>query len=598
MGKSSEHGGFVRSEVITVGALLSQGRFRPARAQREFCWTEEQVLALLEDLIAAFGEFGGDPDPMQGGDPFLDLPENDGGQDDAAIPLPDTAQDLEICAPYYLLGTMVLRPEGDHILVYDGLQRLTTLLTLCALLRDFTPDVAVRAPLAALLHTEGGAARLDLPMRHDTFSKDILAPGRTKRAYRPIPDITDAGQRLRDAVGVMRGKLAGWSAPRIAKFSEFIRARVLASVITINDRRMAGKAFVTINASGLPLKPEEMLKGQLIELAGACARSEAAETAVLRAWRALQDDLGDAFGDFIKAVDFIERRKPQTADHAIQLMDHVRRAYPAELGLKWATDRLQEYRAAYQWLDEGAAAANATGVRASLRRLSLLNWDQWKPLAMLIRMKSGRASTLQERVDALDRACFALTLQQMQPRKRAAVIARAIERLAPKGGRFGKQGGFAFDADAHRKMRQALEGPALDGPTRNVLVRWIEAARHGAKAPLYVCRTTKSSVEHVYPKNPQGNWPTFSADIDEAVTLREMIGNLCLLPEDDLKNADFASKRIAYAKCKGFLFASEIARERDWTPEHIRARTRMLADFTMKFLNFEVAVRPPAPSSS
>ena len=53
----------VRSQVVSIGELLRSGVFAPARVQRAYCWTEEQQQALLEDLLAAFAEFGLDPEP-------------------------------------------------------------------------------------------------------------------------------------------------------------------------------------------------------------------------------------------------------------------------------------------------------------------------------------------------------------------------------------------------------------------------------------------------------------------------------------------------------------------------------------------------------
>ncbi|MGE3142570.1 MAG: HNH endonuclease family protein, partial [Hyphomonadaceae bacterium] len=182
----------------------------------------------------------------------------------------------------------------------------------------------------------------------------------------------------------------------------------------------------------------------------------------------------------------------------------------------------------------------------------------------------------------------ALTLQRLDPRRRSAVIARAVDRFA-EFGRFGAQGGFVFNRLAHEKMRRGLEGPALDGPTRNVMLRWIEAARHGDRVPYYVCRASGATVEHVYPKNPQDKWPQFDGTFEESVTLQEQMGNLCILPEDRLDNADFETKRRAYARARGYLFANEIAKHREWNPNVLRGRTIELADQTMRFLNFEIA---------
>jgi hypothetical protein len=99
----------------------------------------------------------------------------------------------------------------------------------------------------------------------------------------------------------------------------------------------------------------------------------------------------------------------------------------------------------------------------------------------------------------------------------------------------------------------------------------------------------RSSVEHVYPRNPENNWTAFEngLEFNELATLREMIGNLCVLPEDELGNAPFDEKRRAYARFRS-RFANDIARQRQWSPDAVRERTRRIADTTLKFLDLEV----------
>jgi hypothetical protein len=67
-----------------------------------------------------------------------------------------------------------------------------------------------------------------------------------------------------------------------------------------------------------------------------------------------------------------------------------------------------------------------------------------------------------------------------------------------------------------------------------------------------------------------------------------MTGNLCVLPQDELGNAPFDEKRKAYGKMRTRC-AAEIAKHKTWTPEAVRARTRKLTDFTVKFLSLDVA---------
>ena len=59
------------------------------------------------------------------------------------------------------------------------------------------------------------------------------------------------------------------------------------------------------------------------------------------------------------------------------------------------------------------------------------------------------------------------------------------------------------------------------------VMRWIEAAMHGDRVPRYLV-DGRSSVEHVYPRNPENNWTAFEngLEFNELATLREMIGSM------------------------------------------------------------------------
>lgn len=120
----------IRSQTVSIGDLLRLGSFQPARVQRDYCWTEHQQAALLEDLVATFGEFGLDPE-VEADDAAANEPATD-----APFEVSDYDRDLELTAPYTFVGTVVLHPAGERFDIYDGLQRLTTFTVIFAVLRD------------------------------------------------------------------------------------------------------------------------------------------------------------------------------------------------------------------------------------------------------------------------------------------------------------------------------------------------------------------------------------------------------------------------------------------------------------------------------
>ena len=456
----------IRSQAISIGELLRLGSFRPARVQRDYCWKENQQAALLQDLISAFGEFGLDPDA----DPDADPESFDVGTG-ARFQLADYNRELEATEPYVFVGTVVLHNAGQHFDIYDGLQRLTTFTVIFAVLRDMI-EAERKHPVNALLVNEAGISRLNLGMKHNTLEADILAPGRTAKRHRPHPQLTEASYCLRTCVNTARAMLRGWPTRRLEAFTSFIAEGAIVNVTRISDRRMAAKAFVSINSGGLPLKPEEIVKGQLIDLTSSLPDADDQAKRVLNVWNGIQDDLGpEAFDDFLRSVDFIERRMPQSSDFSIQLMEHIRRQYQGQAGVRWATDVLLQYRSAFKWIHEENNAEIADGVHASLRRLQLLKWDQWRAYAMLLKMKSNPAD-LPHRIDTLDRICFALTVSTPDPRRGArsrrqgGPAHRALEGRVPRSARRLRSGGVGAPSPAAARLqgRPASEGPrAPDG---------------------------------------------------------------------------------------------------------------------------------------
>lgn len=572
----------IRSQTISIGELLRLGSFQPARVQRDYCWTEHQQAALLNDLIASFGEFGLDPDS----EPDIVPVEPRDGEGDLPFDMAEYDREMEATAPFCFVGTVILHQGTDRWDVYDGLQRLTTFSVFFAVLRDLL-EAERDHPIHSLLADDSGIWRLNLHMRHNTLEADIFAPGRTAKRHRPHPNLTEASDRLRDCVAVARARFQGWSKQRLTAFTNFMAQAVMVTVTRITDRRIAAKAFVSINSGGIPLKPEEIVKGQLIDLTSALPDADDAAGRVLFVWRSLQDDLGKTkFDEFLRSVDFIERREPQSSDYAIQLMEHIRRRYPGQHGVRWATDVLLQYRSAFKWIYEASNAEMAEGVHASLRRLQMLKWDQWRAYAMLLKIKS-QPTEIDARIDVLDRVCFALTVSTPDQRRVSEMMGRRVERFAK--GTYGKQAGFTFSQAQNDRLIRHLSAPITDNQRRATIMRWIEAAAHGDRVPRYLI-DPRSSVEHVYPRNPETNWTAFEAGLEfnQLATLREMTGNLCILPQDELGNGPFEDKRKVYAKMRA-RFATEIARTKHWTPETVEARTRKLTEFTLRFLDLDVS---------
>ena len=90
-----------------------------------------------------------------------------------------------------------------------------------------------------------------------------------------------------------RAMFKNWSVERLSAFAAFLAEGSVITVTRISDRRMAAKAFVSINSGGLPLKPEEIVKGQLIDLTSTLPDADDQAKRTLGAWNDIQEDPGE-----------------------------------------------------------------------------------------------------------------------------------------------------------------------------------------------------------------------------------------------------------------------------------------------------------------
>ena len=87
------------------------------------------------------------------------------------------------------------------------------------------------------------------------------------------------------------------------------------------------------------------------------------------------------------------------------------------------------------------------------------------------------------------------------------------------------------------------------------------------------------NLEHILPQNPDADWEAFSEEEIEAMVYR--LGNMTLMKSGankDAGNANFASKKAAYAT-SGFTLTRKVAEDNaDWTPARLAARQQWMAN--------------------
>lgn len=532
----------VISHTSTVEELFLGRTFVAASVQRDFQWNAPECETLLADLVRAWG--------VTRTPPVAETePTEDDDQLDSEFSLLSTGGAPPLAD--YFLGAIVTRTADDGTTeIYDGLQRITTLTILMAVLRDTTGDPTLSQRLDKLINERHNRSRLMLPKRDWVFFKEIQKPGEADKVRRS-PPISDFHNRLREAARVFRPAFAAWTEPERVSFALFLLNRIAVVVVTASSPRLARQIFVTTNLRGVPLNQADLFKGQLLDLApndSIAGEMEAAWTRVVHA-------VGDDLVPFLTAVDTITRRQEQGADCLEELIDHLSQRVARQNIGGWAK-RLTMFASAWNQLHARLERQPANSLEADVWRLGLFRWQQWKPLALLwhadfIKKSIGGVSRAAQaahirRFQNLHRRCMAITLAGLNQNQRSQMFNRGIAQAIK--GRNCLNGALAVTDPMRRNIEQRLSTPFFDEDRRVVLFRWMESLCWD-NPPLYVAQGT---LEHILPQNPGpgSQWLHDFPFDDKRQDLCNNIGNFALVDVETnnlLGNADFLQKQPTLA---------------------------------------------------
>jgi hypothetical protein len=590
----------ISSRIVTLESLFAQGRFQPASVQREYQWERPNCEVLFEDLKHA----------LEPHDPAADHTAETGPEtgsddlDDDALDMkliPDTPVHTTSAAKSYYLGALVVKAHvGGRVDVYDGLQRLTTLTILIAILRDLTTTREVSRRLGALIFNANLDPRLTLRTGNIILRDEIQKPGAAAIIRRTRRGLTATELRIRAVTAYFFQRIKEWPEARIDRFALRLMETACVGLTVVDDEVMARQIFVSTNLHGVRLNRVDLCKGQLMDL----APDEAASDTILKTWTGLQTRLGANFDAFLVAIDFIERREPQGVDCLTRLAAHIEATQGPANATAWVQS-LQQFSNAWIGLHERTAILHHRPVDADIWKLRLFWWPEWKPLALLWYRdhlakcnKEGMApsatwSAFNRRFAALHGRCLALILADFTPHERARIFGKAIAQT--RDGRDPLKNALAFHRNALDKIRQSLIVPLTDDFKRHASVRWIEASLWGNKIPSYIGEAT---VEHVLPQRSAGGsvWRASIEDEEDRYDAAHSLGNLVMLDKErniTLSNADFAKKHEAYQTEPIFKTLQQVAVHAEWTRETIRVREKLLADYVMDKLALPEFVAPP-----
>lgn len=621
----------ISSETITLEEYLSKGLYRPATVQRDYRWRRTHCRTLMDDLELAFlaarreagddaAEAGPEPGAAEEAAEYTpdDAPDNapdnaPGDGIDAALLAPeadaaealrdaeeeeDEAQDFAPDLPEpgggdcYLDSVVVQRQPDGTFELYDGLQRTCALTILIAVLRDMIiRDKAVAARLHHLIEDETGRMRLRLMSKANVLVPNIQSRGQTRtfaerfdaRFAEGDPDREDGGEvdletRLAEAVDVFRRRLGRWSVADRVAFAEFLLSRVYITAVTMRTESLAQRAFVTTNDRGLALRQVELLKGLITDI---CA-TEADVAQVVQHWAGIQNTLDKAgdLEDFLRIVDFMERREPQRENCLMRLGAYLKLAYGPEKVVAWVNG-LARLAVSWRELSWRLERQGPDPIDASIRRLGVFKFGEWRPLALhwydLYRQRGGAGAgspdarrRAERQFALLHRRCLVIQILHADNRPTREKIFRLA--LGQKGWELSRYRHALNPSEGDRqKFLAALTQPLLNPQSRRVLVLWLEAERQG---DAFAEDLAEATVEHILPQNPpaDSSWRETFPDEELRFVSCHSLGNLAAIGEDDLGTRSFEYKQRTYRRqAERFRTLAEAVAASDWTKQQIDA---------------------------
>lgn len=570
--------GVISARVSTLGEVFSSGPLRPADVQREYSWDKAHCVRLYGDLSRMFRLFAaGSAKPDSAG--AMAAEENEFATAAAAV--------HEIFEGYFL-GPVVLSPDGDGgWIIYDGQQRLTTLTILACIARDLTADEASLSRVHGMIEQDGRPRLILAGGAGETLAQEIQRRSATQRIKVPPDAPFRAEDRLRAAARYFRDRLRGdgWSDKTRAELVAFFCDHIEVAVIEVRNESLARQVFETTNGTGKALDSVDIFKGQIIDLATQHHGADVAEQYAER-WQHLRERMGDVlFAAYLRAVDFITRKRLQGPDYLNRLFAELRQRRNAGRLGAWL-DRLERHADTFLRMTLVKREVVHSGVDAQLLLLYALPWWDWQPLALHLLIKGADESEF----SWLQRACWIMALAQYGEDERAVTFEKAFYDFRsggeavvrpPNDAVDDKGGAFYFFSRHLMKARETLSSPIYDYDLRRAVTLWLEATHWGGAIPGYVVRDT--SVEHVLPESPPpgSQWRIDFRNLEARNVLRQEVGNLCIVPHktnvEELQNFDFAVKQpILAALGDRFKLAAQVAQHETWTGEQIAARNRLL----------------------
>ncbi len=543
-------------EQAGLGTVLRNNSLFVPPNQREYAWTEEEVMQLFHDFARAI---------------------NDGHD--------------------YFLGTLVTIPRNGALEVADGQQRLATTSLLLAAIRDYLKDrneQVIVDSINGFLSGPDRESRAYIPkLRLNTDDNDLFRAIVSADAS-PLPPVTlashkklvdayaEAKKYVRSLVAIIDEKGHG---DTLNRWVTFIENNAVAILLRVPDDANAYKMFETLNDRGLRTSQADLVKNYLFSRADTRLNEVQHRWSYMRgALETLDDD--DNTINFLRLALILKRGYLSAA----QVYDAVQDEAKSEQAAVNFAMHLEALAPIYvstfnpeheRWSDHPKT------VRSAIEVFNLLDIKPMRSLLLAVaaRMDQKQTTETMRFLVALGvRLLIAATVRSGSVETPLAATAREVFEgriTTAQQVKEALKGITPSDAQFHEAFERSRSSTAK---LVRYYLRSIERTAKGEPEAEFIPEEDRNviTLEHVLPERPEGNWPTFT---DEDVSqYAKRLGNLALLKSganSNLKSATFDEKKKVYAE-SSYELTNQIATLAEWTTNAIIERQKVLADLAIK----------------
>jgi hypothetical protein len=490
--------------------------------------------------------------------------------------------------------------------VIDGQQRIVTLMTLLAVLRDLETDA--RRPIAkrvqGMLHAQQGTRffrterfRLHLAGCERTLFEDsILHAG---SAILPSEIVATSLQEatLLDVRDRFRAMLTDMSANARKTLADFVADRCYVVVIVGTDIDRSHQMFVVLNERGKKLQRNDILKSDVL------SRLRAGDTGwAARMWDETSLSLGDGFEPFfghLRTIFGYGRLQTVSGVRSV-----IRDAGGSEAFFKTV---FLPFSKAYELIRRNGEGVLPGDMQRILSYLNRLPDADWAPAAILAlkdwNHDPDRAAFLLAEIERLAMLTRLLCAGSGKRVRRFAELIKVIRSDEPIDRTHPV---FQMTRDEIRSIAFHLRDLHKRNPKvcRLLLLRLSDEMGDNAASvdpDLY-------TIEHVLPQRPAASstWRQSLPSAEERAELVDCLGNLVLITQqenDRARNASWSEKKEIYGKVSSdkaplLAITRDVLGERDWRRLEIEVREQRLLGLIEKLWRIDIQSQRPASRSS